>query len=246
MTRPQFYGYPLPGWEKAEDELPGRLIVIEGTDGVGRSTQIALLKEWLESNGYAVLGTGMKRSLLAGSGIKSAMTGHTMGDTTMFLYYTTDFMDRLQRDVLPALRAGFVVLTDRYMFSIIARAQVRGVDPVWIRNLFKFALVPDRVFYLHADLPHLIPRVLNARGFDYWESGMDFLRYDDYYDCYVEYQTRLLAEFDRIADEFQFQRIDARRSVHAVFRDLKEGIKETLEGMKPMSYPAAHGRTGSR
>ena len=128
MTTAQFYGYPLPGYEKGR-ELPGRLIVIEGTDGVGRSTQIALLKEWLEANGYAVVGTGMKRSMLAGDALKAAMAGHTMGDTTMFLLYATDFVDRLQRDILPALRAGFVVLTDRYSYSIIARAQVRGVDP---------------------------------------------------------------------------------------------------------------------
>lgn len=231
MTTAQFYGYPLPGYEKGR-ELPGRLIVIEGTDGVGRSTQIALLKEWLEANGYGVVGTGMKRSLLAGDALKAAMTGHTMGDTTMFLLYATDFVDRLQRDILPALRAGFVVLTDRYSYSIIARAQVRGVDPGWIRNLFQFALVPDRIFYMHSDLPNLMPRVLNVRGFDYWESGMDFLRGDDYYDCYVEYQTRMLAEFDKIAGEFDFQRIDATRSVHDVFCDLREGIKEALVGMK--------------
>ena len=234
----QFYGYPLPGYEDPQRELPGRLIVIEGTDGVGRSTQIALLKEWLESSGYAVMGTGLKRSLLAGDAIKDAMTGHTMGDITMFLFYATDFVDRLQRDILPALRAGFVVLTDRYIYSIITRALVRGVDPLWIRNLFQFALVPDLVFYLHSDLPHLIPRVLNARGFDYWESGMDFLRGDDYYDCYVEYQTRLLSQFDAIGDEFGFRRVDATRSIHAVFRDLQGGIKEVLSGMKPMSPSA--------
>jgi len=216
--------------------LPGRLIVVEGTDGVGRSTQIALLKEWLEASGYAVMGTGLKRSLLAGNAIKTAMTGHTMGDTTMFLFYATDFADRLQRDILPALRAGFVVLTDRYIYSIIARAQVRGVDPAWIRNLLRFALVPDLVFYLHADLPHLIPRVLNVRGFDYWESGMDFLRGDDYYDCYVEYQTRLLAQFDSIAEEFGFRRVDATRSIYNVFCDLQSGIREALVGTKPMAF----------
>lgn len=233
MTRTRFYGYPLPGYENQDRELLGRLIVIEGTDGVGRSTQIALLKEWLEANGYAVRETGMKRSLLAGAGIKAAMTGHHMDDITMFLFYATDFADRLERDILPALRAGFVVLTDRYIYSIIARAQAREVDPVWIRNLLSFAIIPDLILYLHADLPHLIPRVLSARGFDYWESGMDFLRRDDYYDCYVEYQTRLLKQFEAISEEFGMIRVDATRSIHEVFRDLQGAIRRALEGMRP-------------
>jgi len=232
MTKTRFYGYPLPDYEDIR-ELPGRLIVIEGTDGVGRSTQIALLKEWLEANGYAVRETGMKRSLLAGADIKAAMGGNYMGDTTMFLLYATDFADRLQRDILPALRAGFVVLTDRHIYSIIARAQVRNVDPGWIRNLLSFALVPDIILYLYADLPHLIPRVLSVRTFDYWESGMDFLRCDDYYDCYVKYQSRLLVEFEAMADEFGFHRIDATRSIHEIFRDLQREIRETISGMKP-------------
>lgn len=233
MTKTRFYGYPLPGYADETKELPGRLIVIEGTDGVGRSTQIALLKEWLEADGYAVFETGMKRSLLAGAGIREAMTGHYMDNTTLFLFYATDFADRLQRDILPALRAGFVVLTDRYIYSLIARAQVRGVSPDWIRNLLSFAIQPDLILYLYADIAHLIPRVLSVRNFDYWESGRDFLRCSDYYECYVEYQSCLLREFEAMASEFGFQRVDATRGIHDVFRDLQAAILRTISDMKP-------------
>ena len=235
MTEVQFYGYGLPGFKKKR--LPGKLIVLEGTDGVGRSTQIALLREWLESEGYAVSATGYKRGKLAGKAIKLAMEGHTLGITTMNLSYATDFVDRLEREIIPALRASFVGLLDRYIYSIIARAQVRGADPTWIRNVLGFALVPDIVFYLQADIANLIPRVLNTRGFDYWESGMDFMRGRDYYDSYVEYQTRLIAQYDAMADEFDFVRVDANRSIHEVFITLRSEIETLIKDMKPPKQP---------
>jgi dTMP kinase len=234
MTRISFYGEGLAGFTRSK-ALPGRLIVLEGTDGVGRSTQIALLREWVESKGYAVQSTGMKRSELAGKGIKEAMRGHTLGNLTTNLFYATDMVDRLEKVIIPALRAGFVVLTDRYIYSIIARAMVRGVDPTWIRDVFGFALVPDAVLYLHADLPHLIPRVLNARGFGYWESGMDVLPNRDYYEAFTEYQSRLLAQFEAMAEEYDFHRIDATQSIRKVFQDLKIEIEKVLTKMKPVS-----------
>jgi dTMP kinase len=234
MTQIRFYGEGLPGFTRTKP-LPGRLIVLEGTDGVGRSTQIALLREWVESKGYAVQSTGLKRSAVAGAGIKEAMRGHTLGILTANLFYATDMVDRLEKIILPALRAGFVVFTDRYIYSIVARALVRGVDPTWIRNVFGFALVPDAVFYLHADMPHLIPRVLNARGFDYWESGMDFLPNRDYYEAFVEYQSRLLAQFEALVEEYDFHRIDATRSIREVFQSLTVEIDKVLSDMKPIS-----------
>jgi len=236
MTQVKFYGHRLPTFTRRK--LPGKLIVLEGPDGVGRSTQIALLREWLESEGYAVTVTGLKRSKLAGKGLKAAMQGHTLGDTTMNLFYATDFVDRLEREILPALGAGFVVLTDRYIYSIIARAQVRGADPLWVRNVLGFALVPDAIFYLQADLAQLVPRVLNARGFDYWESGIDILPGRDYYDSYVEYQARLLAQFDAIADEFGFVRIDGNQSILDVFRTLRANIQELVQGMTHQKPPS--------
>jgi dTMP kinase len=238
MTAIRFYGDGLAGFER-EAPFPGRLLVLEGTDGVGRSTQIALLREWIENEGYAVQATGLKRSSLASRGIKEAMKGHTLGILTANLFYATDMVDRLEKLIIPSLRAGFVVLTDRYIYSIIARAMVRGVDPTWIRDVFGFALVPDAVFYLHADLPHLIARVLNARGFDYWESGMDFLPHRDYYEAYVEYQSRLLAQFDSIAAEYDFRRIDATQSIREVFQNLKSEIGNLLADMKPVSLQEA-------
>ncbi len=238
MTEISFYGEGLAGFTRTKP-LPGRLIVLEGTDGVGRSTQIALLREWVESKGYAVQSTGLKRSALAGRGIKEAMRGHTLGNITTNLFYATDMVDRLEKIILPALRAGFVVLTDRYIYSIIARAMVRGVDPAWIRDVFGFALVPDAVFYLHADLPHLIPRVLNARGFDFWESGMDILPSRDYYEAFVEYQSRLLAQFEAMVEEYSFYRIDATQSIREVFQSLTAETEKVLAGMKPISLAKA-------
>ena len=227
MTRTLFYGHPLPGLK--DTELPGKLIVVEGTDGVGRSTQIALLREWLEANGYAATETGFTRSVLAASGIRKAKRGHTMGDLTMNLFYATDFVDRLEKQIIPALRAGFVVLTDRYIYSLIARTQVRGVDAQWIRDVLGFALVPDVVFYLQIDVDNLIPRVVNSGGFDYWESGMDFLRGDDIYKNYVGYQTQLIKQFDAMAQEYHFHVVDANRNVPEVFVDLRNAI-QTLIG----------------
>jgi dTMP kinase len=229
MTRTLFYGHPLPGLKDAE--LPGKLIVVEGTDGVGRSTQIALLREWLEANGYAATETGFTRSELAASGIRKAKRGHTMGDLTMNLFYATDFVDRLEKQIIPALRAGFVVLTDRYIYSLIARAQVRGVDPQWIRDVLGFALIPDVVFYLKIEVENLIPRVVNSGGFDYWESGMDFLSGDDIYDNYVKYQTQLLKQFDAMAQEYHFHTVDADRSVPEVFVDLRDAIQTLIGGV---------------
>jgi dTMP kinase len=240
MTQVKFYGYGIPGFTKKR--LPGKLIVLEGTDGVGRSTQIALLREWLESKGYAATATGLKRGDLAGKAIQMAMDGHTLGDTTMNLSYATDFADRLERDILPSLRAGFVVLLDRYIYSIFARAQVRGADPAWIRSVLGFALVPDIVFYLQADIAHLIPRVLNARGFRYWESGVDFLKGRDYYDSYIEYQGRLIAQFDAMADEYNFMRIDANKGIHDVFLTLKGEINSLIKEMKPPKRKAVEKR----
>ncbi len=126
----QFYSEPLPGVDCSE--LSGTLIVVEGPDAVGRTSQIVLLKQWLEREGHAVLDTGMARSALAGKGIQEAKNGNTLGPITMTLFYATDFADRLEHEIIPALRAGFVVLIDRYIFSIIARAVARGEDRGWI------------------------------------------------------------------------------------------------------------------
>ena len=149
------YGKLLPGMRLAD--LPGKLIVIEGTDGAGRSTQIDLLKPWLEELGHAVVDTGMTRSPLAGEGIRRAKEGNNLGRVTQALFYATDFVDRLENEIVPALRAGFIVLTDRYIYSLMARAIVRGMEPRWIRSIYSVALKPDAVFYLRIGINHLLP-----------------------------------------------------------------------------------------
>jgi dTMP kinase len=207
------------------------LIVIEGTDGVGRSTHIAQLRSWLESRGHAVLDTGMTRSILAGRGIKEAKTGHTLGKLTMQLFYAADFIDRLENEMLPALRAGFIVLTDRYIYSAMARAEVRGIDSSWVRAIYGMALIPDAVFYLRIQSPQqLVQRVLaSGRGFDYWESGMDLHLGEDFYDSFVAYQTRMLKVFDRMSAEYRFHILNASRSVRSVAADLRRAVAKLID-----------------
>ena len=236
MKEMKFYGTALPSIEI--EPYDGKLIVIEGTDGVGRSTHVALLRTWLESAGYAVLDTGMTRSVLAGRGIKDARSGHTLGRLTMQLYYATDFADRLENEILPALRAGFIVLTDRYIYSAIARAAVRGADPNWIRAIYGIALVPDAILYLQIhSAEELAARVLaSGRGFDYWESGMDLGLGNDYYDSFVAYQKLLLKEFERMKTEYNFEVIDAAKPVKRVATALRRSIRRLIE-IEPATAP---------
>lgn len=229
MKEMKFYGTTLPQVEV--EPYSGKLIVVEGTDGVGRSTHIALLRTWLESRGHAVLDTGMTRSVLAGRGIKEAKQGHTLGRLTMQLFYATDFADRLQNEMLPALRAGFIVLTDRYIYSAIARGVMRGADPAWMRSIYDIALVPDAIFYLRVgSADELVPRVLaSGRGFDYWESGMDLHPDKDYFDSFINYQNLLLKEFDRMTGEYGFRVIDATRSIRRVAADLRRAVANVID-----------------
>jgi dTMP kinase len=250
MKKMAFYGTALPGVEL--EPYSGKLIVIEGTDGVGRSTHIAMLRTWLESRGHAVLDTGMTRSVLAGRGIKEAKQGHTLGRLTMQLFYATDFADRIENRILPALRAGFIVLTDRYIYSAIARAVVRGADPAWMRAIYGIALVPDVVFYLRIrSAEALVPRVLNSgRGFDYWESGMDLYLGEDFYDSFVEYQTRMLREFERMSREYGFRILDASRSVRRVASDLRRAVARVIDvneaAVKDVSADEAQAASATR
>ena len=236
MTAVRFYGNRPPGIE--DEFLPGRLIVIEGTDGVGRSTQVSLLKEWLEDGGYAVMDTGLRRSQLAGPGIDRAMRGNTLDPLTLELLYVTDFWDRLERLIVPALRAGMVALVDRYLYSLIARAVVRGVPARWIEDVCSFALVPDRVIYLDIDVEQLLPRVLGKTGLGYWESGRDVLPGRGLYESYVEYQTRLLAEFQRQAERHEFTVLDARGSIAEVFERLRDEVAAVVQEMAADTPPA--------
>jgi len=228
MGRFEYYGER--GFPEVDlGELKGKLIVIEGTDGVGRSTHTGLLKQWLENNGHAVLDTGMTRSALAGEGLKEAKSGHTLGRVTMTLFYATDFADRLENEMIPALRAGFVVLTDRYIYSLMARALVRGADPEWVRRVHDFALKPDIVVYLRVGIDELVTRVIQSEGFNYWESGMDLNLGEDLYESFVEYQKRLLREFENMAAQYNFQMIETSPNIEDVFEQIKAKIVPLLQ-----------------
>lgn len=229
----QFDAFRLQGEAPFDiGDFPGRLIALEGTDGVGRSTHIALLREYLETQGFGVMHTGLSRSRLAGEGLRRAKLGTTVSQRTLDLLYATDFADRLENDILPALRAGFVVLTDRYFYSIMARSIVRGIDRSWLRDLYRFAPRPHGVLYLKVAVPDLVPRVVARGVFDYWESGMDFQEEADVFRSFVRYQERLLAVFDELAATYAFTVINAGRSVSEVFRDLKDGVMRLVGDMK--------------
>ncbi|HMJ84948.1 MAG TPA: dTMP kinase [Vicinamibacterales bacterium] len=231
----RYYGRSIP--YLPINDYPGKLIAVEGTDGVGRSTQIQLLREWLEVRGYGVIETGWTRSPLMQPTIELAKSSNTLNKLTFVLLYATDFADRLEKEIIPALKAGFIVLSDRYIFTALARAGVRGVDRQWLRNLYGFAIAPHMVFYLNVDVKTLIGRVLESRGMDYWESGMDLKHGDDIYDSFRTYQNRVLKEYASMADEFHFRVVDARRSVDRIQDELRKQVAAFLEPAEKAPEP---------
>jgi dTMP kinase len=245
-ARARFFGHGLP-YSKVDD-LKGALITIEGTDGVGRTTQVAQLKQWLEVQGYGVIDTGWTRSELMSETIMAAKAGHSLNRLTFSLMYATDFADRLEKIVIPALRSGFVVLADRYVFTAFARSVVRGADPKWIRNVFGFALVPDMTLYLQIDVDSLIPRLLEDRRVDFWEAGMDMHLGTDLYDSCRKYQWRLIREYNRMARQYGFINVDAtlppdqiqarmRRNVQALLEERRmRTLTENLQSLRPLLF----------
>lgn len=227
----EFYGPGLPYVELGS--YPGKIIALEGTDGVGRSTQIRLLREWLEVQGYGVLETGWTRSMLMQPTIDLAKASNTLNKLTFVLLYATDFADRLEKEIIPALKAGFIVLTDRYIFTALARARVRGVDRSYLRNLYGFAIAPHLVFYLRVDVDTLISRVLQSGGMDFWESGMDMKLGDDIYDSFRTYQAKLLREYNALGEEFGFRTVDARQPVERIQQELRRQIGAFLSAGDP-------------
>jgi len=252
----RFFGQGLPYTDVAG--LEGALITIEGTDGVGRSTQVESLKHWLEVQGYGVIDTGWTRSELMSETILAAKAGHSLNRLTFSLMYATDFADRLEKLVIPALRSGFVVLADRYVFTAFARSVVRGADPQWIRNVFGFALVPDMTLYLQIDVDALLPRILASRKIDFWEAGMDMHLGTDLYESAYKYQWRLIREYNRMARQYGFHSIDAtltpeeiqariRRKVQTFLEERRlQTLTENFENLRPLLFeeePAAAPRT---
>jgi dTMP kinase len=236
-ARRRFFGHGLPYADVAG--LEGTLITIEGTDGVGRSTQIASLKQWLEVQGYGVIETGWTRSELMSETILAAKAGHSLNQLTFSLMYATDFADRLEKIVIPALRSGFVVLADRYVFTAFARSVVRGADPGWIRNVFGFAPVPDLTLYLKIEADDLLPRILRSRRIDFWEAGMDMHLGTDLYESARKYQWRLIREYNRLSRQYGFTSVDARLTPDEIQERMRKHVQAFLEERRVQSLTEA-------
>jgi dTMP kinase len=225
----RFYGHGLP-----DIDLPalcGKLIVVEGADGSGRSTHIARLVEWLEGRGHATVQVGLKRSTLVREELERAQQGNILSHTTMSLFYATDFADQLENVIVPALRAGFMVLADRYIYTLMARDLVRGADERWLRNLYGIALVPDAVFYLKVSPEILVQRnFAKKHSLDYWESGMDLGLSRDMFDSFLKYQEMMIEQFDKLRRAYDFNIVDGSRSMDEINADLRRNIEAVLQG----------------
>jgi dTMP kinase len=218
-----FFGRRLP--EVHDPKFAGKLFAVEGADGSGRSTQIGMLSAWLEANGYAVRHMGLRRSNLVSEELEEAKQGNVLTHTTMSLFYATDFFDQLVHEIVPALRAGLIVLADRYIYTLMARDLVRGADRAWTRNLYSPALVPDAVFYFRVSAAQLVDRNFQKnRTLDYWESGMDLGLSRDMFSSFVKFQRLLQTEFQKMQKEFGFEVINGNSRVETIQRELRKKI----------------------
>lgn len=241
----KFYGLGIPGVHP--EELPGTLVVLEGADGSGRSTQIEQLREWLETLGYATADVGLNRSRLVSPELSEAKEQRILGPITRSLFYATDFADQLENIIIPALRSGHVVLCDRYIYTLVARDTVRGAHPQWVESLYGIALVPDLVFYLRVSPLRLLERTFMKRpALDYWEAGMDLGLSRDIVRSFVRYQRAVAAEFTKMQERYDFKAIDGNRSIALVFNDLRSHIATYLEGVRHARYSPPRRRVAAR
>ncbi|MCF7707342.1 MAG: thymidylate kinase [Verrucomicrobia bacterium] len=224
-----YYGHGIPGVDPIR--LTGKLIVVEGADGSGRSTQIARLVEWLEESGHATVQVGLKLSTLVSEELEQAKQGNILGRITMSLFYATDFADQLENTMIPALKAGAIVLADRYVYTLMARDFVRGMNEDWLRNLYGIALEPDAVFYLQVSPEELVQRNFTKRSvLDYWESGIDLGLSRDWFDSFLKYQRLIAEQFTRLQRIYQFTTINGHRSRDAINNELRRRIEEVCFG----------------
>ncbi len=225
----RFYGHGIPRVNL--DELAGKLIVVEGADGSGRSTQIARMVEWLEGGGHATVQVGLKRSTLVSEELEQAQQGNILSRSTLSLFYATDFADQLENIILPALKAGFIVLADRYIYTLMARDMVRGMDEDWLKNVYGIALEPDAVFYLNVPPEELVQRNFAKNlALDYWESGMDIGLSRDMFDSFMKYQTTMEKTFRHLQTTYGFTIVDGMRSSDAIHAELQKKIGAVLAG----------------
>jgi dTMP kinase len=239
-----------PNGKEPPHPFPGKLIVIEGTDGVGRSTQAELLRNWLAVEGYGVVTTEWKSSELIFRVIDKAKSKNALNTITFSLLYATDLADRLHNIILPALKAGLIVIADRYFYTAFARDVVRGADPAWVRKLYGFAVEPDLVFYLKMPLENLLRRIITTRGgLDFYESGRDIGMSTDLYQSFKLYQSQILFEYEHMMDEYNFKVVAADDPIDTVQKILRNSVRELLgedfeQATKPATSIIAHQTKG--
>jgi len=223
----KFYGHGIKHLENLA--IKGKLIVLEGPDASGRSTQIELITRKLEADGHAVLNTGLRRSELVSRGILEAKRDYNLGRKTLALFYAADFADQFEYKIIPALQAGYVVLSDRYIYTPIARNVVRGLSRTWSHNLYGFAIKPDLVFYLNVDPNILIHRVFQKNSsLDFYESGADLGLSEDMFQSFLIYQKMISREFFLMQRKYGLISIDGNRNATEINKDLQKRITNFL------------------
>lgn len=221
---------------------PGKLFIVEGTDGSGKSTQLYLLKRWLEEQGYGVFFTEWNSSELVKSSTKKAKKNRLLTPTTFSLIHATDFADRYETMILPHLRAGYIVLADRYVYTAYARDVARGCDPDWVRNVYSFAVRPTIAFYFQAPLDVSVERILSGRTeLKYHEAGMDMDLSPDPVESFKLFQGIIKEQYDAMAEEEGFEIVDATKSIQEQQRIMRRIVAGALRGYRPPAVTGADG-----
>ena len=206
----------------------GLLIVIEGTDGAGKSTQVNLLKKYIENECYGCMLSEWKTSRLISDVINEAKERNLLNTTTFSLLYAADYADRLENVIIPALKAGFVVLLDRYVYTAFARDVARNVDSTWVRNLYSFAIEPDLTFYFDVTPKDSLDRICANREPKYYEAGMDIKLSNNPYKSYILFQNRIVEQYQSMISEFGLIKIDAMDSIHKKQKFIRKKVEELL------------------
>lgn len=214
---------------KTKHGYEGLLIVIEGTDGSGKSTQLELLKKYLQAQSYGVMVSEWKTSRLIANVIDDAKERNLLNATTFSLLYAADFADRLENQIIPALKSGFIVLLDRYYYTALARDVVRGQDIEWVKNLYDYAPEPDLVFYLDMPVDTLLKRIIGTTGLNYYESGRDVGFSTDFYKSFEIYQKKCLEQYNNMKTEYNFHSIDGTKSIKSIHNIMSKEVQKILD-----------------
>jgi dTMP kinase len=221
----------------SDHPFPGRLIIVEGIDGSGKSTQLRLLQQWLVGAKYRVFFTEWNSSALVKQTIKRGKKRNLLTPTTFSILHATDFADRLMHLIVPPLKAGMIVLADRYVFTAFARDVARGVHPAWVRNLYEFAVKPNIAFYFKVPIEVSLKRILNGRiSLKFHEAGMDLGWSDDPGESFKMFQSKILEEYDAISSEYKLTVIDGTQTIEKQQQIVRDIVKETLKDYHPMPY----------